>query len=41
GSILVVFAVIMMKILGFVAFGWTTVILVAIMGLILAYNMKT
>ncbi len=38
--ILTAFAIFMMKLLGFVAFGWTTVILVFILGGILVYQMK-
>jgi len=41
GVILVGFSVLMMKLLGFVAFGYTTVILVFIMAIILAVKMKT
>ncbi len=40
GVILVCFAVFMMKLLGFVAFGYTSVILIFILGGILAYQMK-
>jgi len=41
GVILVAFSVFMMKILGFVAFGYTTVILIFILAVILAIKMKT
>ena len=41
GVILVAFSVFMMKILGFVAFGYTTVILIFILAVILAVKMKT
>ncbi len=38
--VLTAFAIMMMKLLGFVAFGWTTVILVFILAGILIYHMK-
>jgi len=41
GVVMTVFAVLMMKILEFAAFSWTTVILIVIMGGILAFNMKS
>jgi len=41
GVALTVFAVFMMKYLGFVALGWTTVILIVIMGIILITKIKT
>ena len=40
GVVLIMFAVLMMKILGFVAIGYTTIILIVIMGGILVFNMK-
>lgn len=41
GVILTAFAVLMMKLLGFVAFSYTTVILIIIMAIILAFKMKS
>ncbi|MBA7490711.1 hypothetical protein ES702_01254 [subsurface metagenome] len=41
GVVLTTFAVLMMKILGFVAFSYTTVILIIIMAIILAFKMKS
>ncbi len=40
GVVLICFAILMMKLLGFVAFGWTSVVLIIILGGLVAYQMK-